>query len=213
MPADTKTRILDTAEKLFAVHGIQDTGLRLISRKARVNLAAINYHFGSKENLVRTVVGRLMLPLDRERDRLLEQAGGAGEGAVGVGVGVERIVQAFLMPWVSFRREHPQYVRIIARMYSGRNPRDVPFRDMLRDASRDAYILFTRLAAEALPEVPRDVLALRVNLAVATAASFLLTPWLIEGLGQLSGSVLDERVLLDHLVGLIERGLPAEGRA
>ncbi len=207
MPADTKTRILDTAEKLFAVHGIQGTGLRLISRKARVNLAAINYHFGTKENLVRMVVGRLILPLDRERDRLLEQAGAGVDGAE---CGLEEIVTAFLMPWVSFRRKHPQYVRIIARMYSGQAATDMPFRDMLREASRDAYTLFTRIVSEALPGLPRDVLLLRVNLAVSTAASFLLAPWLIDGLQQLSGSTLDEQVLLDHVVRLIEWGLTGE---
>jgi len=203
MPADTKTRILDAAERLFAVHGIQGTGLRLISRKARVNLAAINYHFGSKENLVRRVVARLILPLDRERDRLLQEA---GAGPDGTGPAVAELVRAFLMPWVSFRSRHPEYLRIIARTYSGQQASDGLFQDMLRVASRDAYALFTRGVAHALPEVPRERLLRRVNLAVAGAASFLLTPWLIEGLEDLSGLPMDEQVLMDHLTRLLESG-------
>ena len=115
-----------------------------------------------------------------------------------------------MIPEMSFRRDHPQYVRIIARMYSGRDPEEVPFRDMLREASHGAYTLFTRAVAQALPALPQDVLIRRVNLAVATAASFLLTPWVIRGLEELSGESLDETVLIDHVVRLIESGLAGE---
>jgi len=201
--AGGKTRILDAAEKLFAVHGIQGTGLRLIARKARVNLAAVNYHFGSKENLVRRVVARLILPLDLERDRLLREA---GAGPDGTGPGVRQVVNAFLTPWITFRAEHPEYVRIIARMYSAQQASDGLFQDMLRDASRNAYALFTRAVAHALPGVPREELLRRVNLAAASASSFLLIPWLIEGLEQLSGVPLGEQALPDHLVRLIQSG-------
>lgn len=47
--SDTVTRILDTAEVLFAERGFAETSLRNITSKARVNLAAVNYHFGSKK--------------------------------------------------------------------------------------------------------------------------------------------------------------------
>jgi len=218
---DTKARILDAAEKLFAAHGIEGTGLRLISRQAGVNLAAVNYHFGSKETLVRTVVSRLVLPLDRERDRLLAQAGAEigsrDPGRVAAPTGKESserlldIVRAFVMPWVSFRRDHPQYVRVLAQIYAGRREKsrkNVLFRDLIRDTSRETYARFTRAAAEALPAVPRRVLLMRINLAVALAASFLFNPWVIEGLEALSGQRLDEKLLLDHLVRLIESGPP-----
>lgn len=48
--SDTKTRILDAAEKLFAERGFSETSLRLITSKAEVNLASVNYHFGSKKS-------------------------------------------------------------------------------------------------------------------------------------------------------------------
>lgn len=50
--SDTKTRILDAAEKLFAERGFSETSLRLITSKAEVNLASVNYHFGSKKELI-----------------------------------------------------------------------------------------------------------------------------------------------------------------
>lgn len=51
--SDTVTRILDTAEVLFAERGFAETSLRNITSKARVNLAAVNYHFGSKRRSFR----------------------------------------------------------------------------------------------------------------------------------------------------------------
>ena len=57
---DTKTRILDAAEKLFAERGFSETSLRLITSKAEVNLASINYHFGSKKELIRAVLARYL---------------------------------------------------------------------------------------------------------------------------------------------------------
>ncbi|MPY24094.1 TetR/AcrR family transcriptional regulator [Shewanella psychropiezotolerans] len=58
--SDTKTRILDAAEKLFAERGFSETSLRLITSKAEVNLASVNYHFGSKKELIRAVLARYL---------------------------------------------------------------------------------------------------------------------------------------------------------
>ena len=71
---DTKDRILDVAEELFAAKGYQATSLRAITSKAGVNLAAVNYHFGSKESLVAEVIIRRVVPLNEERLQKLERA-------------------------------------------------------------------------------------------------------------------------------------------
>src|SRR6056297_1650117 len=59
---DTVTRILDTAEVLFAERGFAETSLRNITSKAKVNLAAVNYHFGSKKSLIQAVFARYLDP-------------------------------------------------------------------------------------------------------------------------------------------------------
>ena len=68
--SDTKTRILDAAEKLFAERGFSETSLRLITSKAEVNLASVNYHFGSKKELIRAVLARYL-------DRFMPEASDA----------------------------------------------------------------------------------------------------------------------------------------
>lgn len=71
----TQQRILDAAQSLFAESGFNDTSLRQITTKAEVNLASVNYHFGSKKELIQAVLQRylqvLMPRLDHEFDRLL----------------------------------------------------------------------------------------------------------------------------------------------
>lgn len=56
----TKNKILDAAEELFANKGFNGTSLREITSLADVNLAAVNYHFGSKKELIKAVMSRYM---------------------------------------------------------------------------------------------------------------------------------------------------------
>lgn len=58
----TADRILDTAEELFAERGFAETSLRTITSCAGVNLAAVNYHFGSKKALIQAVFERYLTP-------------------------------------------------------------------------------------------------------------------------------------------------------
>lgn len=78
---DTRERILDVAEHQFMAHGFDGTSMRMITSAAEVNLAAVNYHFGSKEGLLRAVFRRRLTWLNRERlealDALEKQAKGA----------------------------------------------------------------------------------------------------------------------------------------
>ncbi|GAB3472461.1 TetR/AcrR family transcriptional regulator [Azotobacter salinestris] len=71
--SETVERILEAAELLFAQRGFAETSLRLITSRADVNLAAVNYHFGSKSALIEAVFSRVLGPfcagLERELDR------------------------------------------------------------------------------------------------------------------------------------------------
>src|SRR6476646_5170965 len=69
--AGTKTRILDAAEQLFMEHGFEATSLRSLTTAAGVNLAAVHYHFGSKEELFQAVLTRRLDPMNQERIDLL----------------------------------------------------------------------------------------------------------------------------------------------
>src|ERR1700682_6647964 len=78
--ATTKARILDAAEALFMEHGFEATSLRTITAAAGANLAAVNYHFGTKEELFEAVLARRLDPMNQERidllDKVEREAGG-----------------------------------------------------------------------------------------------------------------------------------------
>ncbi len=71
---DTKLRILDAAEDLFIEYGYEAMSLRQITSRAEVNLAAVNYHFGSKETLLQAMLARRLDRLNDERLALLTRA-------------------------------------------------------------------------------------------------------------------------------------------
>lgn len=70
---DTVQRILDAAESLFADKGFAETSLRQITGKAQVNLAAVNYHFGSKKSLIQAVFARFLDPFCESLEQTLKQ--------------------------------------------------------------------------------------------------------------------------------------------
>lgn len=70
--SDTVTKILDSAEALFAEHGFAETSLRTITAKADVNLAAVNYHFGSKKALIQAVFERFLTPFSQMVESRIE---------------------------------------------------------------------------------------------------------------------------------------------
>jgi AcrR family transcriptional regulator len=92
---NTKTRILDTAERLFAHHGIEATSLRTITAEAGVNLAAVNYHFQSKEALMHAVIARRLDPINQRRLAMLD----ACEAEAGGGpIPLNQLLDAMLRP-------------------------------------------------------------------------------------------------------------------
>ncbi|MGO4750691.1 TetR family transcriptional regulator, partial [Streptomyces sp. 2MCAF27] len=92
-PAPTRDRLLDAAERLFGEHGFAATSLRTVTVAAEANVAAVNYHFGSKEGLLRAVVERAMAAVNGERLRLLEELRAPGDRQPTV----EELVRAFVM--------------------------------------------------------------------------------------------------------------------
>ncbi len=91
----TKVAILNATERLVAVHGFGATSLRAITAAAGVNLAAVNYHFATKDALILAMLNRRMKPLNEARLALLDRfEAEAGDGPVAV----EKILEALFRP-------------------------------------------------------------------------------------------------------------------
>src|SRR5260221_7638588 len=90
---ETRTRILNAAEELFMQHGFEGTSMRLLTTKAGVNLAAVNYHFGSKDALIEAVVQPRLDPLNLARMAGLDQLQAANAAP-----SPQAIIPAFITP-------------------------------------------------------------------------------------------------------------------
>ena len=136
----TKDRILYAAEELFAQQGFASTSLRQVTSRADVNIAAVNYHFGSKENLVNEVFRRRRDDMSRERLAALQRAVEAHPGEL------EPILAAFVEPALAMAQDRHgggAFIRVIARAYAESN-------DSLRKFLSDQYGHVPREFAKAL---------------------------------------------------------------
>lgn len=161
----TKDRILDTAEHLFARDGFDATSLRAITAEAGVNLAAVNYHFQSKEALVQAVIGRRMGPVNARRLALLDayeaEAGGAP-------VPLEKIMDAFLRPVLEIIGGHArEFVPLVGRLYT--EPGDFSER-LFKDQFQALMQRFTPAFQRSLPDLPLTELFWRIHFSIGTMA-------------------------------------------
>ncbi len=157
----TRERILDVAERLFAERGIAATSLRAITREAGANLAAIHYHFGSKEGLLAAVVERQAQPVNAARsaelDRIEREAGPSGPT-------VEALLAAYVLPAVSRMKAlgpRAQHLpRLVARIEA--QPAEV-VEALLREHFGDVARRFLEALQRALPELAAETVAERLR--------------------------------------------------
>ena len=122
MAADTKERILNVAERLFADRGFPATSLRDLTSEASVNIASVNYHFGSKEALLAAVLERRLGPINARRLELLDTIESAAGNAA---PHAEDVIRAFLSTPFQKRQEWGEggdnFLRLMGRIYGETN--------------------------------------------------------------------------------------------
>ena len=145
-PIDTKKRILDAAERIFSQDGFDRASLRTITAAAQVNLAAVNYHFHTKEALLSAVVERRATPINRRRIELLESISGK--------VTPELVLDAFLRPLMERSAEELcSFKPLMARLHSA--PVELHKR-ILEDNFEPTFNRFVDALAAALPEASKN---------------------------------------------------------
>jgi AcrR family transcriptional regulator len=148
--SDTKSRILDAAEKLFGINGFEATSLRDITAEAQVNLAAVNYHFQSKESLIDAVLARRIEPVNRRRFEMLD--------AAGPNPTLEQILEAFMMPVLD--QDLASVVPLLGRMMS--DPTQFVERVFKKYFAPVSQRIREELQKQ-LPELPRNELFWRTH--------------------------------------------------
>jgi len=150
----TKDRILDAAERLFALQGFAATSLRQVTSLAKVNSAAVHYHFGNKDVLIHEVFRRRMDIMSGKR---LAQLAAAQPGEL------EAILAAFIEPALAMARNRKgggAFIRVIARAYAENN---ASLRKFLSAQYGHVQREFARAIAAAVPHLDKHTLYWRLD--------------------------------------------------
>ncbi len=161
---DTKARIIEAAERLFGQHGYEATSLRHVIAEAGVNLAAIHYHFGSKEELLNEIVGRFAEPVNQRRIEFLEQLEADFAGAP---IPVERIIEAFLLP--AGQLASRASMRLMGRLFGEGLMPSIAERHFKPTGKRYAHAL-----RRTLPQIPDEEFLWRIDFMVGAMSHAMM---------------------------------------
>ncbi len=201
----TRQRILDAAELLFAEHGYANVSVRAATTKARQNLAAVNYHFGSKDGLLEAVYQRRGSLLNHERQQLLEEM---ERETGGNNVALEDVFRAMLLPAIRWSAEHKSgrstFIRFLFRCYHDSTPGLKKLR--LKEADTLRQMILPRLR-RALPGVSDSILYWGIQFALGamhyTIGDLKWTEEVTHGASDVSSI----ESITDHLVAFAAGGL------
>ena len=203
---DTRNRLLQATEWLFIESGYEAMSLRQITARADANLAAVNYHFGSKEALVQELLSQRLDRLNRERLKLLS----ACEQQNPHSMDAAAVLGMLFVP--AFRLSHgstsgPAFIRLLGRVYSDPSPF---IRNFLQEHYRPISGRFFEAFSRALPTLPRQELGLRLHFGLKALSGMLAGEDMQELIASISkGEQINDAELLARLISLISPILTA----
>ncbi|WP_199611514.1 TetR/AcrR family transcriptional regulator [Flocculibacter collagenilyticus] len=189
----TKEKILDAAETLFSENGFSDTSLRQITSEAGVNLASVNYHFGSKKELIQQVLERylcvVMPALDDEIDKLLDTKKTPN---------LDDVFSVHIRPLLMLNELKPNGTRIYLKLL-GRGYYDSQghLRKYLYANYGKPLDRFISLIHTAYPELPASEVFWRLHFTLGTAVFTMAS---IDALSEISTADFNQDVTIKHVI-------------
>jgi len=203
-PTDTKTQILNATESLIAEHGYAGTTVRSIINQAGVNLAAVHYHFGSKEDLFRAVFSRISSPMVAAQLDLLATAGQQPAS-------VAAILTAFLKPPIQQLVQNPTESRVIRAQFMGRCwSEPEPVQTIASECFRASRVAFIEALRQALPHQTEQDLHWKLDIVIATLVRLTSDAGKPRALLQGTEEIDIDRAI-EQLVAFLTPGMSASG--
>jgi AcrR family transcriptional regulator len=170
---DTRSRILDVAEELFGEQGFDRVSIRDITKQAGVNLAAIHYHFGGKEDLISAIFQRRVFPVNEARLAALNALEAAAKKT---NPRLEDILEAFIRPTIqcSFKTVQGEkaFSKLFGRCLSEPNPE---IENLLKRQFEPLMKRFDAALMKALPKLSRSEIFWRMKFTFGALHHWLLT--------------------------------------
>jgi AcrR family transcriptional regulator len=204
---DTKDRLLDAAERLFGAHGFEATSLRGVTAEAGVNLAAVHYHFGSKEALLRATAARRVEPINRERLRLLDKIEAEAPSEA---LPLEPILEAFLRPVLEVgraaRSDGFDFRQLAARLHS--EPLETVW-PLVAELFAEVVRRFVGALCRALPALSTEEVVLRFQFMGAVMIHVISGNLLNLADPRMPPAAIDDEALLEAMIAFAGAGLRA----
>ena len=186
-------------------HGFEGTSMRLLTAKAGVNLAAVNYHFGSKHALIEAVFRRRLDPMNAARIAELERLETSGS------LSPESIIRAFVGPSLRMIEDAKSggrnFIRLLGRTYT--EPAKA-IRALIGQMYAPTMERYKAALERALPQMPRDELVWRMHFMFGTLAYTLAATDTVQLIaGCKPEDRYDARLLEDRLTAFLAAGLHA----
>ncbi|MEW9796822.1 TetR/AcrR family transcriptional regulator [Alteromonas sp. CYL-A6] len=193
MAKHTKQAILDAAQVLFAEQGFNQTSMRTITALASVNLASVNYHFGSKKNLIQAVFKRyfdsLMPAIDRVLEPLEPQQGAAGLHAM-----LNQLIPPFLALNQVSENGTAIFVQLLGRGYSETQGHLRRF--IMNDYGKTIRKLVATIG-QCLPHLSNEVVFWRLHFAMG---SFVFSMASSQALAEIAASDFHKQVEIEDVI-------------
>ncbi|MBC8126212.1 MAG: TetR/AcrR family transcriptional regulator [Gloeobacteraceae cyanobacterium ES-bin-144] len=171
--SESKRRLLDAAEKLFADRGFEAVSVRDVTQLAKANVAAINYHFGNRDGLIASVVTRYMTPINEQRLARLDTLERKWTGKA---VPLEEAIDALVRPLVGMVRKSELserlFCKLLGRISSMQGDGMPP---AVEDQIKALSIRFTRAFSKSLPSVSQEDLVWRTHFVVGAMIHMLMS--------------------------------------
>ncbi len=203
----TSERILEAAEGLFAAQGIRGTSLKEITELAEVNIAAVNYHFRSKDALVRAVYERCFHPLNEERLRLLDEAEAAAGGQAPA---LEQVLYALFEPMMRAWRTNRNFILLVGRLQSEPDAQLAVFVQSLYGGLIQRFLTAARRAA---PDIPESELFFWIHFLFGGVVYTLINSQDMEQMHPGQNLVETSDLFLQELISFGVAGLRSRSRA
>jgi AcrR family transcriptional regulator len=205
---ETRTRILDAAEELFMQHGFEGTSMRLLTSKAGVNLAAVNYHFGSKDALIEALFRRRLDPMNAARIAALDKLEAEAEGRpLAPAVVIRAFIGESLRMIEDERSGGRNFIRLLGRTYTDPAKQ---IRALIGQLYAPTMERYKAAFEKALPQMPRDELVWRMHFMFGTLAYTLAATDTVQLIaGCKPEDRYDARLLEERLGAFLAAGLSA----
>ncbi|MGD9922402.1 MAG: TetR/AcrR family transcriptional regulator [Pseudorhodoplanes sp.] len=200
----TPLRIMESAMRLFAQSGLDAVSVREIALDANVNGAAINYHFGTKEQLIREIFRRLFGRVNELRTKALDDY---ETGAVVDPPEAEPIIRAFIEPLVqvSFDEESGG-IYLVPLLFHAFGVRRDFIDKSIYDQVDDIFVRFAEALQRAFPRCGREEVFWRLDFAIGACQHILLDRQRSHRLKRLSGGLCntaDPQMIIEQLVASV----------